>query len=70
MENKLANFVFSTKLGAYLLAAYLAIYFMAVFLVGIDNAGTEHLAQQRIEKLSQLSFEQLGRERVHGKASS
>jgi hypothetical protein len=67
MENKLANFIFSTKLGAYLLAVYLLIYFVAVFLVGIDHAGADHLAHKRNEQLTQLSemsFKELGKIKV------
>lgn len=41
-----------------------------VFLMGVDKAGYQDLANQRIERLSQLSFAELGEIQANGKAGS
>jgi len=68
MINSIAEFVFSTRLGAYLLASYLVVYFGAVFITGLDNAWQRDMAQQKIDRLTQLSFHELGEIKTNGKS--
>ena len=68
MVNNIAEFIFQTKLGAYLLTVYLAVYFCSVFITGLDHAWQRDMAQQKIERLTQLSFHELGEIKTNGKS--
>jgi len=64
MQSRFADFIFSTKLGAYLLVAYMAVYFISVFFVGIDHAGARDMANRNMERLGKMTLQELGQVKV------
>lgn len=59
------NKIFDLGIAIFHTALFLAVAFIT-FWMGVDKAGYEDIASQRMERLSQLSMAQLGEVRVNG----